>query len=119
MELINFNVVVLIIIDLFEHLLQSEAPLFQNFHQVVKDFILSLHRTALGLQSSHALVVVSVIEFVEFSVLDDPVFVCVDFLEKAANFLRLERQVKVFTEVDLEIPKGKVANLIGVEYFEA
>lgn len=40
MELINFNVVVFVIIDLIEHLLQRKTTLFKNFNQMIKYFIL-------------------------------------------------------------------------------
>lgn len=62
-ELVDFDVVVFIVIDLIKNLLKSKASLFKNFNQVVENLILGLDLLSLRVQRFNFVFVVSPIEY--------------------------------------------------------
>ena len=63
MELVDFDVVVFVVVDLIENLLKSKASLFKHFNQVVEDLILGLDLLSLRVQRFNFVFVVSPIEY--------------------------------------------------------
>ena len=62
-ELVDFDVVVFVVIDLIKNLLKSKASLFKHFNQVVEDLILGLDLLSLRVQRFNFVFVVSPIEY--------------------------------------------------------
>lgn len=96
MELVDFNVVVFVIIDLVENLLQSQASLFKNFYQVIENLVLSLNLLSFRVQSLYFIFVLCPVECLKFSKLHDAVFIGINFLEQRPDFQRFQAQVEVF-----------------------
>jgi hypothetical protein len=95
-ELVDFDVVVFVIVDLVKNLLQSKAPLLQNFDQVVENFVLCLDLLSFRMQRFDFIFIVGLIERLQFSKLNDTVFIRIDFLEQRPHLQRFQAQVEVF-----------------------
>lgn len=62
-ELVDFDVVVFVVIDLIKNLLKSKASLFKHFNQVIENLILGLDLLSLRVQRFNFVFVVSPIEY--------------------------------------------------------
>lgn len=115
MQLIDFDVVVLVTVNLFKDLLKCKSSLFEDFDQVIEYFILGKTIFAFFLYAVDFRFVVTVVEDVQLSILDDAVFIRVDLLEKLPDFGGLETQVEVFAKIDLEVSQGEESNFVRVK----
>lgn len=70
MELVNFNVPILVFVDLVEAILEGQSTLHQNLDQMVEDFVLSVALATLTLNLRQLLDIVCVVEFFKFLKLD-------------------------------------------------
>ena len=70
MELVNFDVPILVFVDLVEAILEGQPSLHQNLDQMVEDFVLSVALATLALHLRQLLDIVCVVEFFKFLKLD-------------------------------------------------
>jgi hypothetical protein len=85
MKLVNFNEVIFVVIDLFEYLLQCQALLLQNLHQMVENLVLSNDSSALTLDVQDTFGIVHLIELIKLFEQYNPVLIRVDLLEQRTH----------------------------------
>jgi len=94
-ELSHLNVIVVIIINLLEDFVESEATLVDDLKQVIENLILSVVHIASLLLIDSSLNEIFTHELIEFIILDDSILVFIDFLEESSNFILLKAHVEV------------------------
>ena len=114
MELVNFNVAVLVSVDLVEAVLQSDSTLNQNLHQVIKDLILSILDRLLLLNLCKPFDVVQLIEILELLEGDDAVLICVDLIEQRADVIVLDGKVEQSGKAHMEISQAQVTIVLVI-----
>ena len=90
MELIDLNVTITIFVKLVKAILKGEAPLNQDFDQMIEDFVLGVLDFALLLNLSHSLDIVALVELFEFLVSHNAVFVTVNLIEERTTVFVLD-----------------------------
>lgn len=95
MELSHLNVIVVIIINLLEDFVESEATLVDDLKQVIENLILSVVHIASLLLIDSSLNEIFTHELIEFIILDDSILVFINFLEESSNFILLKAHVEV------------------------
>ena len=116
MELSHLNVIVVIVINLLEDFVESEATLVDDLKQVIENLILSVMHIASLLLIDSSLNEIFTHELIEFIILDYSILVFIDFLEESSNFILLKAHVEVAWEVSLEALKGEVAKAAFVTF---
>ncbi len=81
LELIHFDVVVLVLVDLIKDCLQGETSLLEHFHKVVEDFILGEFILPLLLHIFDFFAIVGIVKIIEFPKFDYAIFIWIDFLK--------------------------------------
>jgi len=84
-----------IIINLLEDFVESEATLVDDLKQVIENLILSVVHIASLLLIDSSLNEIFTHELIEFIILDDSILVFIDFLEESSNFILLKAHVEV------------------------
>lgn len=109
MELVHLDVAVLVRVNLVEAVLQGDATLDQNLHQVVKYLVLGILDVLLPLNLGQSLYIVELIELLELLVGNDSILVAVNLIEQSADFLIFDRQVEQSRKTQMEVSQTQVA----------
>ena len=70
MELVNFNVPVLVLVNLVEAVLEGQTTLHQNLYQMIENLVLSVALATFTLHLRQLLDIVCVVEFFKLLKLD-------------------------------------------------
>lgn len=109
-ELVDLDELVLVQVNLVEHLFESQPLLLEHLEQMVEDVVVGDHPLLLQLELGDPPLVVLLVELIEFCEPYDAISILVD-LEEECGYLRLPQgQVKVATESGLEILESQEAN---------